>query len=119
MKPASAKQKGRILQQLLRDKILAHFPTLEQDDVKSTSMGAGGEDVQLSPAARKLLPVQFECKNKASYSVYKDYQQATTHGNYEPVLCIKQNHSKPLIVIDLDYYLRIMRTLHDKASSNS
>lgn len=34
----AAKAKGRNLQKLIRDKILALFPQLEADDVKSTSM---------------------------------------------------------------------------------
>ena len=55
MKPQSAKAKGRNLQKWVRDLLLENFPTLEADDVRSTSMGAGGEDVQLSPAARKLF----------------------------------------------------------------
>ena len=117
MKPSSAKNKGRIMQQLIRDKILNHFPQLEKDDVKSTSMGAGGEDIQLSPAARKLLPIQIECKSKAAYSVYKDYAQAATHGKYEPVLFIKQNGSKPMVVCDVDYFLNLMGA-YGKTSNN-
>ena len=45
--------------------LLALAPSLEPDDIKSTSMGAGGEDVQLSPAARAVYPIQIECKNLA------------------------------------------------------
>ena len=62
IKTSSAKNKGRKLQQWTRDRILELVPTLEPDDVKSTSMGAGGEDVQLSPAARKSVPLTIECK---------------------------------------------------------
>jgi len=47
LKPQSAKAKGRKLQQWVRDQILQRFPTLSTDDVRSTSMGASGEDVQL------------------------------------------------------------------------
>jgi len=53
IKTQSAKAKGRKLQQWVRNVILELIHTLEPDDVKSTSMGAGGEDVQLSPAARE------------------------------------------------------------------
>ena len=62
MKAQSAKAKGRKLQQVVRDGVLKRFPSLEPDDVRSTSMGAGGEDVQLSPVARRLFPYQVECK---------------------------------------------------------
>ena len=71
MKPQSAKQKGRLLQQKVRDGILKNYPQLEPDDVRSTSMGAGGTDVQLSPAAKRLFPYEIECKNLAKVSVYK------------------------------------------------
>ena len=49
----TAKAKGRLGQNEIRDKILETFPDLEPDDVRSTTMGDTGEDIQLSPAARK------------------------------------------------------------------
>lgn len=113
MTPQSAKGKGRIFQQWCRDKILYHNPELALDDVRSTSMGAGGEDVQLSTHARIMFPYQIECKSKASYSVYKDYAQASDHGNCEPLLIIKANHKKPLAIIDADHFFSLVRTLHD------
>ncbi len=58
MKPSSAKAKGRKFQQDIRDMMLDLAPSLEKDDIRSTSMGAGGEDLQLSPAARKILSCQ-------------------------------------------------------------
>lgn len=109
MKTSSAKAKGRKLQQILRDRLLEAFPELESDDVKSTSMGAQGEDVQLSPAARKLLPLQFECKARASFAVYDMYEQAKTHGNQVPALVIKANRKEPLVVLSLDDFITIMR----------
>jgi len=111
MKTASAKNKGRTLQKLIRDKILDTFPELEPDDCKSTSMGAGGEDVQLSPAARRLFPFSVEAKSRASIGVYAWYQQAKTNApkDMESLLVIKQNHSKPLVVIDLDAFMELVR----------
>lgn len=106
MKPSSAKQKGRKHQQWVRDKLLEFAPELQKDDIKSTSMGAGGEDVQLSPAARKVYPWQIECKSRAKIAVYTDYQQAAAHGTHEPVLVIKQNMCKPLVVVDAEYFFR-------------
>lgn len=106
MKPSSAKNKGRLLQQWVRDKMYEHAPQLEEGDIKSTSMGAGGEDVQLSPAARRVYPMQIECKNLAKIAVYEYYKQAATHGAHEPVVVIKQNQCKPLVVVDADYFFR-------------
>ena len=113
MTPSSAKQKGRLLQQHVRDKILYFNPELSKDDVRSTSIGAGGEDVQLSTKARELFPYQIECKNKAKYAVYTDYAQAETHGTCEPLLIIKQNHKKPLAVVDAEHFFFLVRTMHE------
>lgn len=109
MRPQSAKAKGRRLQQDIRDLILSMFPELKPDDVRSTSMGAGGEDVQLSPAARKLLPIQIECKNKTKSAVHTMYNQAEEHGEYEPVLIVKQNHDKALAVIDAKFFFWLLK----------
>lgn len=109
MKPQSAKAKGRNLQKYVVAKILDTFKWLKPDDVTSRSMGAGGEDVLLSPAARKRLPISVECKNKARFVIYKDFKQCQANaGEYQPVLVIKQNHDKPLAVIDFDYFMELM-----------
>ena len=51
MKPQSAKQKGRKLQQWVRDKLI-ELLDIHPENVRSTSMGAGGEDVIMSKEAR-------------------------------------------------------------------
>lgn len=108
MKPSSAKNKGRLLQQWTAKKLLEYAPNLEPDDVVSTSMGAPGEDVKLSPAARRVYPIQLECKSYAKIAVYEFYKQASVHGSREPVVVIKQNQCKPLVVVDADYFFRMM-----------
>ncbi|HET8685396.1 MAG TPA: hypothetical protein VFM18_01880 [Methanosarcina sp.] len=85
------------------------FPNLEPDDVKSTSMGASGEDVQLSPAARKLVPYQIECKSKAKSQVHTYYEQAKTHGKHEPLVIVKMDYKKPLAIVDLDHFLELLK----------
>jgi len=109
MKAQSAKAKGRKLQQAVRDGILERFPTLEPDDVRSTGMGQSGEDIQLSPAARKLFPYSVECKNLAKIAVYNYYNQCEGNsGDYEPLVVIKQNRSKPLAIIDLEHFMELI-----------
>lgn len=110
MKPSSAKAKGRRFQQYCRDKILELLEpyNIVADDVKSTGMGQSGEDLQFSPAARKLLPISVECKSLKTIAVYKLYEQAEQYKvKGEPVLFIKADRKKPLAVIDLDYYLSL------------
>lgn len=113
MTPQSAKAKGRKLQQWVRDQILQRFPTLSTDDVRSTSMGAGGEDIQLSTAARELVSYTIECKNRKAIAVFKDYAQACTHNLIEPLVILKQNQSKPLALVDAEHFLDLVQKIKD------
>ena len=110
MKTASAKAKGRKLQQWVRDLLLKKHPSLEEDDVRSTAMGQGGEDIQLSPTARKLIPLSIECKSRASYAFYKDLDQAYTNcpKGSQPVLVAKANHRDPVVIINATVFFDIL-----------
>lgn len=109
MNPQSAKAKGRKFQQQVRDLLLENAPELEPDDIRSTSMGCGGEDLQFSPAARRRYGISIECKNQESLSVYKAYEQAEANsGDHEPVLFMKKNRKKPLVVIDAEYFISLL-----------
>lgn len=107
MKPRSAKAKGKRLQNWTRDLLLNTFK-LQPDDVRSTTMGDQGEDVQLSPVARVAIPFQIECKNKRHVSVYTWYQQAKEHGEHEPLLVIKEDNAAPLVILDAEVFFRIL-----------
>lgn len=109
MRPQSAKSKGRTFQQFVRDVLLAAFPSLEKDDIKSTSMGAPGEDIQLSPAARKLIPYQIECKSKATSQIHTYYNQAKSHGNYEPLVIVKKDRDIPLAIVSLKHFMELLK----------
>ena len=112
MKTSSAKSKGRLLQQKVAALILKAFPSLNEDDVKSTSMGVSGEDVQLSQAARELFPYSVECKNLKRIAIYKHYEQAeSANRKCEPLLVIKQNRSKALAVVDLEVFIDLLGRL--------
>ncbi|CAB4241386.1 hypothetical protein UFOVP67_72 [uncultured Caudovirales phage] len=112
MKPASAKQKGRILQQRVTAKILEKFPQLTTRDVQSTPMGCPGEDIKLSELASKLFPYSVECKNKAKVAVYAFYDQAKSNANgLTPLVVVNQNRAQtPLVVIALDDFLKLLDT---------
>ena len=113
MKTSSSKAKGRRLQQTVRDYILSLFPTLEPDDVKSTPMGSKGEDIQLSPAARKVFPYSVECKSRASLPLMAWYQQAAHNApkGTEPILVLKQDRTKEVVVMDLEHFFSLIRRL--------
>lgn len=108
MRTASAKEKGRKLQQLVRDMVIDMLKPcgIVAEDVKSAPMGVNGEDIQLSPFAKNFLPVSYECKARKGLAIYNMYAQAENYEG-EPVLVVKANHKKPLAVIDLNYYMEL------------
>ena len=109
MKTSSAKQKGRKLQQWMRD-ILIQKLGIHPEDIESRSMGSQGEDLIMARAAREKFPLSIECKNQESVNVWKSYEQAAENsGEYEPIVVIKRNQSKPLVVIDAEYFVSIFK----------
>lgn len=72
-------------------------------------MGATGEDVTLSPAARKKVPYQIECKNKATSQVHTYYAQAKTHGDHEPLVIVKKDRDIALAIVSLDHFLKLLK----------
>lgn len=117
MKPSSAKSKGRRLSQVVATKILEEFPELTEKDVRVTPSGVNGSDVQLSQAAFEKFGFSIECKNLASITVYKHYEQAMQHADKEkstPIVVMKQNHkakrfSEPLVLISLEDFFKLLK----------
>ena len=60
MKTRSAKSKGRRLQNQVKELLLEAFTELEPDDIRTAIMGETGDDIKLSPAARREIPFSFE-----------------------------------------------------------
>jgi hypothetical protein len=109
MKTSSAKQKGRKLQQWMRDLLIEKLG-VHPEDIESRSMGSQGEDLIMARAAREKFPLSIECKNQEAVNVWKSYEQASENsGEYEPVLVIKRNKSKPLVVIDAEYFVSMFK----------
>jgi hypothetical protein len=107
MKTSSAKAKGRRFQQWVRDLLIEDLD-IHPEDIESRSMGAGGEDLIMARAARSKFPYSIECKNQEKVNVWKSYEQAEANsGDYEPILFMKKNNSKPLVVVDAEYFIRL------------
>lgn len=107
MKTSSAKAKGRRFQQWVRDLLIEDLD-IHPEDIESRSMGAGGEDLIMARAAREKFPMSIECKNQEKVNVWKSYDQAKANcGDYEPVLFMKKNNSKPLVVVDAEYFVKL------------
>ena len=110
MKTSSRKSKGRRLQNKIRDLLLEHYSDkLERDDIRCAVMGESGEDLKLSPAARKLIPYSFECKNQEKLSIWSSLEQAAENsGDYPPVLIFKRNRSKTYVTIELEEFIKLI-----------
>lgn len=112
MKPSSCKAKGAGFQRWVRDKLIDTF-SLHPDDCRSTSMGADGEDVQLSKAARDCFPYQIEAKARHKVAVYGFYDQAATHGPHEPVVFVKADRREPLVIVDAMHFIELVKKANE------
>ena len=109
MKPRSAKNKGKRLQNKIRDLILEKFDSLEPDDVRSITMGDSGEDILLSPVARRVFPFSVECKNQEKINIWSSLEQAEENsGKHTPLVIFKRNRSKTYEVLEFDKLLELL-----------
>tara|TARA_Y100000593_G_scaffold74397_1_gene136885 strand:- start:329 stop:697 length:369 start_codon:yes stop_codon:yes gene_type:complete len=112
VKTQSAKAKGRRLQQWFRDLLIEKLD-VHPEDIESRSMGAGGEDLIMARAAREKFPYSIECKNQESINIWKSYEQAKENsGKHEPIVVLKRNNVKPLVLVDAKYFVN----LHNRVS---
>ena len=110
MKTRSAKSKGRRLQNQIKELLLESFKELEPDDVRSAIMGETGEDIKLSPAARRQIPYSFECKNQEKINIWESLNKAEENsGDYPPVLIFKRNRSKTYAVLELEDFIDLIK----------
>jgi len=110
MKQISRRRKGKRLQNLVRAKILDTFDILRPTDVSVAKTGENGCDVKLSKIAKRILPYQFECKYQERLStLHRWFNQSRKHGRLEPILVVKMNDKKPLLVMDLDHFFEIVK----------
>tara|TARA_B100000073_G_scaffold338088_1_gene334808 strand:+ start:492 stop:845 length:354 start_codon:yes stop_codon:yes gene_type:complete len=112
MKARSAKNKGKRLQNKVRDLLVEKYSkVLEPGDFKSTTMGESGIDIQLSPAARKKFPWAIECKNQEAISIWKCLKQAEDAAideKLKPLLIFKRNKSKIYATVELTDFLELL-----------
>jgi len=71
-------------------------------------MGAGGEDLIMARAAREKFPYSIECKNVEKLNVWEAYKQASENSkDYEPLVVMKKNNHKTLVVLDAEFFVKI------------
>jgi hypothetical protein len=107
MKTSSAKAKGRKLQQWFTQ-LLVETLRIDEEDIESRPMGSQGEDIIMGKQTRQVFPYSVECKNQEAVNVWKAYEQATENcKGYEPLVVIKRNRTKPLVLVDAEYFVKL------------
>ena len=95
------------MQKWFRDVLIEHL-SIDEEDIESRSMGAGGEDLIMARAAREKFPYSIECKNRSDNKlIYSYYNQAKKHSSLEPLLVIKTTRQRPLAIIDLEHLFEL------------
>jgi len=113
MKTSSAKAKGRRLQQKFMQLLIEKLD-IDPEDIESRSMGAGGEDLIMSKAARSKFPYSVECKNQERLNIWTAWEQASNNsGVYEPIVVIKRNGVPPLVVLEAENFLDYVKEFND------
>jgi len=114
MKTSSAKAKGRRLQQKFMQLLIEKLD-IDPEDIESRSMGAGGEDLIMSKAARTKFPFSVECKNQERLNIWSAWEQANSNrGVYEPLVVIKRNGTTPLVVLDAKVFMEYVKEFNNE-----
>jgi len=114
MKTSSAKAKGRRLQQKFRDLLIEKLD-IHPEDIESRAMGSGGEDLIMARAARAKFPYSIECKNQEKLNIWAAWEQANGNkGLYEPLVVIKKNGVRPLVVLDAENFLDMIKDFNNE-----
>lgn len=87
---------------------------LDKDDLESRPMGSQGEDIIMGKQSRNKFPYSIECKNQEAVNLWKAYAQAEENcKGYEPLVVLKRNRSKPLVLVDAEYFISIHKENND------
>ena len=96
MKIRSAKNKGLGFQKEIQQQLLQTFPELQPEDIKTAVASQPGQDLKLSPAARRLIPYSFQCKRSESLNIYRAIEQSKSNcKNYCPAVVFRKNRMEP------------------------
>lgn len=121
MKPQSCKAKGRLAQGETRrmwleaDAKFFLMDPLHPDDILITSMGCNGEDLRLSPKARKRYPVRVEVTHSQTTNVPQKLRQSEAHipaGSTDlPLLFFRKNHGKFYVALRAHPFFELLAEL--------
>ena len=108
MKPRNSKQKGRRLQNWVRDQLVTWFGNHFGDKIIPKQMGGQGVDIELYGEARAEIPFDIECKATELLNIWDALEQAETNAGdtRAPLLVFKRNRSKVYVAMEWDDFLR-------------
>lgn len=117
---SSGKNKGRKLQQTMRDLLRAIGSSygLVDGDIESRAISQNGTDVVLSPAANSVFGrLAIECKNCESLNVISTFHgHAAKYSGHIPLLVHKKNHTQPLVTLRLEDFMLYFKEALENAS---
>lgn len=107
MKAQSAKAKGRLGQQEIVKLLLKALPGLQEEDIRSTSMGAPGRDILLSTAALEAIPWCIEVKRRKKIAALDFLTQADYNSKEgeEPIVFCREDRGRWVVMMDAEYFL--------------
>lgn len=110
---ASAKAKGRRLQNLVAEKIsnLLGIPHGKDQLIQAREMGQSGTDVKLIGEALEKFKFSVECKAQENWSVHDWIEQAKRNKikGTDWLLVAKRSGNEPVVVMDLDTFFRLLK----------
>jgi len=94
---------------------------VETNDIESQVMGMTGEDIVLSPLARKIIPYSFECKNQERLNIWSALHQTKKNSDSRvPVLVFTKNREDIYVSITLTDFIDLIERKPDvKQNTNS
>ena len=119
MKISSAKKKGRRILLELREAILRAFPELCFEDIVIMPTSVGGDDLKLSPAARRVFPFSVEGKNKENLGIFAAIEQAKSNANGRPpAVVFRRNHTEAWAAVPLTILINLLQRVQGRLTDS-
>jgi hypothetical protein len=121
MKPASAKDKGRRLQQWVCQRISeltgqSWGSSGSDSPIESRPMGQSGADVRMESHVRKQFPYSVECKCQEAWNVHSWIEQAKANqlADTDWLLVAKRNRKAPVVIMDAEAFFKLLEQCNEK-----
>ena len=115
MRPASAKAKGRKLQQWVCEQIsrLTGYSWGPDEQIASREMGQAGTDIRLTGDAAGAFPWSIECKCQQTWRLPDWIAQAQKNRlpGTDWLLICKRNRQDPVVVLEAEVFFQVLDRL--------